>query len=99
MQNGRKASELVQELTETLDLPVLDPHLHHYELCFETSKESPPVANQSTTGVPLVTIGGGSTASGAGLFHSNSATIRVLNGVENVYSILVGDLKWVNNPL
>ncbi|KAI1718618.1 rhoGAP domain-containing protein [Ditylenchus destructor] len=91
VQNGRRASEIVQELIDTLDLPALDPHLHHYELCFETGKDVPANAHQPTSasgtvsGVPSAVA---TTASTGGLFHSG-CTIRPLNGVENVYSILM----------
>uniref|UniRef100_A0A914HC19 Rho-GAP domain-containing protein n=1 Tax=Globodera rostochiensis TaxID=31243 RepID=A0A914HC19_GLORO len=34
VRNGRKADELLEELRHELKLPVLDPHLGHYELCF-----------------------------------------------------------------
>jgi hypothetical protein len=34
IRNGENAEELIDQLRVELHLPVLDPHLGHYELCF-----------------------------------------------------------------
>uniref|UniRef100_A0A915CW72 Rho-GAP domain-containing protein n=1 Tax=Ditylenchus dipsaci TaxID=166011 RepID=A0A915CW72_9BILA len=91
VQNGKRAAEIIQELTGNLDLPTLDPHLQHYELGFETGKD---ISANHPSNNPNIAVNNSGSSS---LFHQHlhslssgsSAVLRALNGVENVYAILM----------
>lgn len=98
MHNGYSATDLIQYLTKALDLPVLDGHLYHYELCFETGFSS----NYVTT--PLIGSTTSSNSSASNLAHNphlvtsnhhfGNQRIYPFNGVENVYAVL---MDYVSN--
>ncbi|KAL3090355.1 hypothetical protein niasHS_006807 [Heterodera schachtii] len=110
--NGRKADELLEELRDELHLPVLDPHLGHYELCFcpgqshKIARALPPQSPSVPNSVDSPSLGPHPSLPSPGILrrvHSHSSiapqqnnTLRPFHGVENVYAVL---MDFVRNQL